>query len=273
MREEIYTKPANNTCNCPNCGLMPTDIEEVGKKGGISDIIQGSHPRMRRRSTRVNLELEGALHHDMSTMQLNSSFDSSGIADTLTFCACQQSRTYPYCDNTHKTFNKETNSSISPIILTFVEESNNKITEPTPKDLRNNTNNTLYNTDPISPDTHSLPCTDPSSSPDIHVKQAPKYKPTNIKDPINRHNVFTKEEVAEHCTLDSLWMIIKGNVYDITEYVPSHPGATRALMNFAGKDGTDNVQYHSPKMLEILNSNYFVGKLQKEEASGGCIIS
>jgi len=69
-------------------------------------------------------------------------------------------------------------------------------------------------------------------------------------------------------------MIIKGNVYDITEYVPSHPGGVRALLKFAGKDGTENVQYHSPRMLEILNSRYYIGKLPKEEGGGGgCIIS
>ncbi len=56
----------------------------------------------------------------------------------------------------------------------------------------------------------------------------------------------------------------------------SHPGGRGALLSFAGKDGTENVQYHSPKMLEILNSRYFIGTLPKEEGGGGgdrgCII-
>jgi cytochrome b involved in lipid metabolism len=68
-------------------------------------------------------------------------------------------------------------------------------------------------------------------------------------------------------------MIIKGNVYDITTYVPSHPGGERALLKFAGRDGTENVQFHSSKMLEILNSGYFIGKLYKEEAPSRCTIS
>lgn len=80
--------------------------------------------------------------------------------------------------------------------------------------------------------------------------------------------------MAEHDKQEDLWMIIKGNVYDITKYVGSHPGGVRALVKFAGKDGTDNVQYHSSMMLEILNSRYYIGRLPKEEGGGGgCIIS
>lgn len=81
--------------------------------------------------------------------------------------------------------------------------------------------------------------------------------------------------MAEHATQGDLWMIINGNVYDITDYVQSHPGGVRALVKFAGRDGTENVHYHSHRMLEILNQHYFIGKLPKHEggSSGGCIIS
>lgn len=68
-------------------------------------------------------------------------------------------------------------------------------------------------------------------------------------------------------------MIIKGNVYDITTYVRSHPGGERALLKFGGKDGTENVQFHSSKMLEILNNSYFIGKLYREESPNRCTIS
>jgi len=100
------------------------------------------------------------------------------------------------------------------------------------------------------------------------------YKPSNIKDPRNRGNIICKAEIAEHNTQGDLWMIIKGNVYDITTYVQQHPGGVRALVKFAGRDGTENVQYHSPKMLEILNSNYYIGKLPRQESDqGSCTIS
>lgn len=45
------------------------------------------------------------------------------------------------------------------------------------------------------------------------------YTPSSSKSPLNRQNIITKEEVAEHATKEDLWMIINGNVYDITEYL------------------------------------------------------
>lgn len=49
--------------------------------------------------------------------------------------------------------------------------------------------------------------------------------------------VFTEEEVAAHNTPDDLWLIIRGKVYNFTEYLPLHPGGEAILRN-AGKDST-----------------------------------
>jgi len=73
--------------------------------------------------------------------------------------------------------------------------------------------------------------------------------------------VYTAEEVAPHNTLDDCWMIIEGNVYNITEYIGHHPGGTRALLKFAGKDGSENVQFHSSKMMRLLKTYFFQGRL------------
>jgi len=45
-------------------------------------------------------------------------------------------------------------------------------------------------------------------------------------------------------------------------------------MNFAGKDGTENVEFHSSKMMFLLDKYFYIGKLQKDPSeSGNCIIS
>ena len=30
--------------------------------------------------------------------------------------------------------------------------------------------------------------------------------------------VYTKDEVADHCSEESMWIIIKGKVYDVTDF-------------------------------------------------------
>lgn len=82
--------------------------------------------------------------------------------------------------------------------------------------------------------------------------------------------VFTPEEVAKHNTVEDCWMIIKGGVYDITAYFSIHPGGTRALLKFAGKDGTENVQFHSANMMKILDTYFYIGKLKGACEGGGC---
>ena len=49
---------------------------------------------------------------------------------------------------------------------------------------------------------------------------------------------FTKEEVARHHTKDDAWLIINNGVYDITKWIPDHPGGM-IIMKGVGKDATE----------------------------------
>ena len=57
-------------------------------------------------------------------------------------------------------------------------------------------------------------------------KQTPKAK------------AFTEEEVGKHNTEEDCWLIIGGEVYDVSKYLDDHPGGSEVLMEFAGADGT-----------------------------------
>lgn len=50
--------------------------------------------------------------------------------------------------------------------------------------------------------------------------------------------VFTVEEVARHKTVDDLWFIIDGRVYDVTRFANLHPGGAHILLDYAGQDAT-----------------------------------
>jgi putative Ca2+/H+ antiporter (TMEM165/GDT1 family) len=49
--------------------------------------------------------------------------------------------------------------------------------------------------------------------------------------------VFTASEVADHNSKQDCWTIISGSIYDITEYIPRHPGGDEILAA-CGTDGT-----------------------------------
>lgn len=49
---------------------------------------------------------------------------------------------------------------------------------------------------------------------------------------------YTSKEVAKHDSGDDCWTIVNGNVYDLTAYIPRHPGGTEEIVAACGTDGT-----------------------------------
>mmetsp|Transcript_28811 Transcript_28811/g.46592 ORF Transcript_28811/g.46592 Transcript_28811/m.46592 type:complete len:151 (+) Transcript_28811:172-624(+) len=59
---------------------------------------------------------------------------------------------------------------------------------------------------------------------------------------------YTKEDVSAHNTEADCWIIIHGNVYDVSRYAMSHPGGHSIIVAEAGRDATDkfdNVRHSS----------------------------
>ncbi|KAK9891781.1 hypothetical protein WA026_016578 [Henosepilachna vigintioctopunctata] len=79
---------------------------------------------------------------------------------------------------------------------------------------------------------------------------------------------FTRAEVEGHCNSTSLWIIIENNIYDVTKFQEEHPGGDEALLEFAGKDGSDAFIEvgHSSEARELLKQ-FLVGELVDSEKS------
>ncbi|OMJ09961.1 hypothetical protein AYI70_g10626 [Smittium culicis] len=74
---------------------------------------------------------------------------------------------------------------------------------------------------------------------------------------------YTLEQVAQHNTRKDCWMVLFGKVYNVTDYLPFHPGGKGELMRGAGKDGTKLfLEYHSWVNPELMLDKCLVGFLR-----------
>ncbi|KAF7546573.1 hypothetical protein G7Z17_g8341 [Cylindrodendrum hubeiense] len=63
--------------------------------------------------------------------------------------------------------------------------------------------------------------------------------------------VLKGQEVAEHNNAKSCWVIVHGKAYDVTEFLPEHPGGQKIILRYAGKDATEEYEpIHPPDTLD-----------------------
>ena len=72
---------------------------------------------------------------------------------------------------------------------------------------------------------------------------------------------YTVEEVCEHNTKDSCWVIANNNVYDVTKFVNRHPGGKFPILSKAGTDTTKHFAWHSAHAKELWKQ-YKIGTLK-----------
>ncbi|KAK6442662.1 hypothetical protein LTR95_001074 [Oleoguttula sp. CCFEE 5521] len=59
------------------------------------------------------------------------------------------------------------------------------------------------------------------------------------------------EDVAKHNSNESCWVIVHGRAYDVTEFLPEHPGGPKIILKYAGKDATEEYSpIHPPDTLD-----------------------
>ena len=62
---------------------------------------------------------------------------------------------------------------------------------------------------------------------------------------------YTYDEVQQHRSADSCWVVLYGSVYDVTSFLPHHPGGSKIVLQLAGTDATEEYDpVHPPGTLE-----------------------
>ncbi|KAG2369759.1 cytochrome b5 [Suillus spraguei] len=77
--------------------------------------------------------------------------------------------------------------------------------------------------------------------------------------------VVTYEELKAHSTKDSFYVLIHGEVYDVTNFMDEHPGGDDVILAEAGKDATQAFEDvgHSDEARDLLPP-LLVGKFEKD---------
>ncbi|KAF8437457.1 FAD binding domain-containing protein [Terfezia claveryi] len=53
---------------------------------------------------------------------------------------------------------------------------------------------------------------------------------------------YTMEDVSKHNKKSDCWVVVKGVVMDLTNFMEDHPGGANAIMNFAGREATEEFE-------------------------------
>lgn len=70
------------------------------------------------------------------------------------------------------------------------------------------------------------------------------------------------EEIKQHNTKESSWVVICNQVYNVTPWLETHPGGSQVLLNLSGKDATDAfMQFHSKEAWHQLHQ-YRIGAVK-----------
>lgn len=84
---------------------------------------------------------------------------------------------------------------------------------------------------------------------------------------------LTSVEISSHNNAQNCWLIISGNVYNVTNYLSAHPGGVNVVVPFCGKEATNafntkggSGSNHSNYANSLLN-NYLIGKVGTQVAA------
>ncbi|KAK2767321.1 hypothetical protein FQN52_006024 [Onygenales sp. PD_12] len=79
---------------------------------------------------------------------------------------------------------------------------------------------------------------------------------------------FTMEEVAKHNKKDDLWIVVKGVVMDVTNWLDEHPGGAQALFSHMGKDASEEFEMlHDDEVIPKYASSIVIGRVKGQTPS------
>merc|ERR1711972_907283 len=73
---------------------------------------------------------------------------------------------------------------------------------------------------------------------------------------------YTLDEVAKHTSKSDCWVVVNGEVLDVTKFLSEHPGGELAILTFAGKDASEEFNMiHPPDVIPKYAPDAIIGKV------------
>jgi cytochrome b involved in lipid metabolism len=78
---------------------------------------------------------------------------------------------------------------------------------------------------------------------------------------------YTMEEVAKHTSKSDCWVVVAGQVLNVTKFLGEHPGGELAILTFAGKDATEEFNMiHPPDVIGKYAPDAIIGAVGSGKA-------
>ena len=72
-------------------------------------------------------------------------------------------------------------------------------------------------------------------------------------------------EVAKHSSSADCWLVLNGQVYDVSRFINDHPGGVQLIADWAGKDGSAAFSaIHSTEVLSMLDDDALIGQVNTQ---------
>jgi len=74
---------------------------------------------------------------------------------------------------------------------------------------------------------------------------------------------YTMAQVTTHAGAQSCWTVIDGDVYDLTQWIPVHPGGQAAILGICGTDGSEafHAEHDHAQEQESILATFQIGVL------------
>ncbi|PHH68894.1 hypothetical protein CDD80_7164 [Ophiocordyceps camponoti-rufipedis] len=93
-------------------------------------------------------------------------------------------------------------------------------------------------------------------------------KPNDPKAFVVPEKEFTMDEVAKHNKKEDLWVVVKGVVMDLSDWLDEHPGGPQAIMNFMGRDATEEFEMlHDDEVIPKYAPRQVIGRVKGQTPS------